>query len=58
MFAERTSVGLDVRASSVAEAAIDGVTGELFQTKLTPLARPRLHIGADRQRRSKEFSPN
>lgn len=36
MFIERTSVGLDVHARSVAAAAIDGVTGELFQTKLTP----------------------
>ena len=36
MFAERTSVGLDVHARSVAAAAIDGVTGELFKAKLTP----------------------
>ena len=36
MFTERTSVGLDVHARSVAAAAIDGATGELFQTKLTP----------------------
>ena len=36
MFSERTSVGLDVHARSVAAAAIDDVTGELFQTKLTP----------------------
>lgn len=36
MFTERTSVGLDVHARSVAAAAIDGVTGELFQTSLTP----------------------
>ena len=36
MFTERTSVGLDVHARSVAAAAIDGVTGELVQTKLTP----------------------
>ncbi len=36
MFTERRSVGLDVHARSVAAAAIDGVTGELFQTKLTP----------------------
>lgn len=36
MFTERTSVGLDVHARSVAAAAIDGDTGELFQTKLTP----------------------
>jgi transposase len=35
VFTERTSVGLDVHARSVAAAAIDGVTGELFQTKLT-----------------------
>ncbi|CAN5587880.1 IS110 family transposase [soil metagenome] len=36
MFTERTSVGLDVHARSFAAAAIDGVTGELFQTRLTP----------------------
>ena len=36
MFSERTSVGLDVHARSVAAAAIDGVTGELFHAKLTP----------------------
>jgi transposase len=36
VFIERTSVGLDVHARSVAAAAIDRVTGELFQTKLTP----------------------
>ncbi len=36
MFTERTSVGLDVHARSVAAAAIDGVTGELIQSKLTP----------------------
>jgi transposase len=36
VFTERTSVGLDVHARSVAAAAIDGVTGELFQTKLAP----------------------
>ena len=36
MCTERTSVGLDVHARSVAAAAIDGVTGEVFQTKLTP----------------------
>ena len=36
MFTERTSVGFDVHARSVAAAAIDGVTGELVQTKLTP----------------------
>jgi transposase len=33
---ERTSVGLDVHARSVAAAAIDGVTGELIKAKLTP----------------------
>jgi transposase len=36
VFTERTSVGLDVHARSVAAAAIDSVTGELFQTRLTP----------------------
>lgn len=36
MFTERTSVGLDVHARSVAAAAIDGVTGELMQSRLTP----------------------
>ena len=36
MFTERTSVGLDVHARSVAAAAIDGVTGELFRSRLTP----------------------
>ena len=36
MIGERTSVGLDVHARSVAAAAIDGVTGELRQAKLTP----------------------
>ncbi len=36
MFTERTSVGLDVHARSVAAAAVDGVTGELFQARLTP----------------------
>ena len=36
MFAERTSVGLDVHARSVAAAAIDGRTGELFRARLTP----------------------
>ncbi|WP_406046640.1 IS110 family transposase [Kribbella sp. NBC_00889] len=36
MFIERTSVGLDVYARSVAAAAIDGVTGELVQARLTP----------------------
>jgi transposase len=33
---ERTSVGLDVHARSVAAAAIDSVTGELFQARLGP----------------------
>jgi transposase len=36
VFTERTSVGVDVHARSVAAAAIDGVTGELFQARLTP----------------------
>jgi transposase len=36
LFTERTSVGLDVHATSIAAAAIDDVTGELFQERLTP----------------------
>ena len=36
MFTERTSVGLDVHARSVAAAAIDGVTGRLLQARSTP----------------------
>ena len=36
MHAERTSVGLDIHARSVAAAAIDGVTGELGRARLTP----------------------
>jgi transposase len=37
VFFERTSLGLDVHARSVAAAAaIDGVTGELFRARLTP----------------------
>jgi transposase len=36
VFTERTSVGLDVHARSVAAAASDGVTGELGQSRLTP----------------------
>lgn len=36
MFTERTSVGLDVHARSVVAAAIDGVTGELIKSRLTP----------------------
>ena len=36
MFTERTSIGLDVHARSVAAAAIDGVTGEVVQTRLSP----------------------
>jgi hypothetical protein len=36
VFSERTSVGLDVHARSVAAAAIDGVTGELLQITLAP----------------------
>jgi transposase len=36
VFTERRSVGLDVHARSVAAAAIDGVTGELVQVRLTP----------------------
>ncbi len=36
VFCERTSVGLDVHAPSVVAAAIDGQTGEVFRTLLTP----------------------
>lgn len=36
MFTERTSVGLDVHARSVAAAAVDGVTGEVFRARLAP----------------------
>jgi transposase len=36
VFTERTSVGFDVHARSVVAAAIDGVTGELIQARLTP----------------------
>ena len=36
MFIERMSVGLDVHARSVVAAAIDGVTGEVIQSRLTP----------------------
>ncbi len=36
MFTERRSVGLDVHARSVAAAAIDGLTGEVFKARLMP----------------------
>lgn len=36
MFTEPMSVGLDLHARSVLAAAIDGVAGELFQTRLSP----------------------
>ena len=36
MFIERTSVGLDVHARSVAAAAIDTTTGELLKERLVP----------------------
>jgi hypothetical protein len=36
VFAERTSVGLDLHARSVVAAAIDRVTGEMFRARLTP----------------------
>lgn len=36
MFTERTSVGLDVHARSVSAAAIDTLTGEVWQKRLTP----------------------
>jgi transposase len=33
---KRTSVGLDVHARSVAACALDGVTGEMQERRLTP----------------------
>jgi transposase len=33
---ERTFVGLDVHAGSVTGHALDGMTGEVWQRKLTP----------------------
>lgn len=36
MFVERTSVGLDVHARSIAAAAIDTATGEFFKATLVP----------------------
>lgn len=36
MFSERTSVGLDVHARSIAAAAIDTATGEFFKATLVP----------------------
>jgi transposase len=36
VFSERTSVGLDVHTQSVGAAAIDGVSGEVVQARLTP----------------------
>ncbi len=36
MFTERTSVGLDVHARSVAAAALDGATGQIWQETLRP----------------------
>lgn len=36
VFTERTSVGLDLHARTVAAAAIDGAAGELFPARLTP----------------------
>ncbi|ABG99438.1 transposase (plasmid) [Rhodococcus jostii RHA1] len=36
MFTERTSIGLDVHARSVAAAAIDSLTGQVVQGRLTP----------------------
>lgn len=36
MGVERTSVGLDVHARSISAAAIDGVTGELVNARLSP----------------------
>ena len=54
MFIERTSVGLDVHARSIAAAAIDNVTGEVVKRRLVHLARtalPALNVRApDRAR--------
>lgn len=36
MLLGRTSIGLDVQARSVVAVAIDGVTGKVSQTRLTP----------------------
>src|SRR3954451_21520227 len=36
VFTERTSVGLDVHARSVAAGAVDGLTGEVLRHRLTP----------------------
>ena len=33
---QRTSVGLDVHARSVVACGLDGLTGELFERRLTP----------------------
>lgn len=35
-FVQRTSVGLDVHARSVAGCALDGLTGEVFEHRLCP----------------------
>lgn len=45
MFTERTSVGLDVHARSVAAHAMDEVTGEVFTSRLTPGAEVRDWLG-------------
>ena len=48
MFTERTSIGLDVHARSVAAAAIDSLTGEVVQGRLTPvLAGPTTSISME-----------
>ena len=36
MSVQRTSVGLDVHARSVVACALDGVTGEVIERRLTP----------------------
>src|SRR5271165_4106057 len=36
VLSQRTSVGLDVHARSVVGCGLDGVTGELFERRLTP----------------------
>ena len=56
MFTERTSVGLDVHARSVAAAAIDSQTGELLRAKLTA-SYERVQSGLPRVFRTLIFGP-
>ena len=46
MFAERTSVGLDVHARSVVAPAIDTVTGEVFKATAGPTTRRRHRLAS------------